>query len=128
MDKEEFKTLRKKLKLTQSKLAKLLEISTRAVQEYEYGNLTISLAIAELLRKKVEDSLPNDNLSKIEMNVSGMDKVSLEEIARFCIKHKEHFMQIPEIKILIDYERKDAKAELMEQHIILRNSQNATKK
>ncbi|WP_062057543.1 helix-turn-helix domain-containing protein [Aquimarina longa] len=127
MDKEEFKILRKKLKLTQAKLASLLEISPRTVQEYEYGNLTISLAIAELLRGKAKNTIFNSN-SKIEMDVTNKDKVSLEEIAQFCIKHKKNFMEIPEIKLLIDYERKDAKAELMEKHIILKNNENISKK
>lgn len=124
MNKEEFKILRKKLKLTQPKLAKLLDISPRTVQEYEYGNLTIPLVLGEFLLNKATEVFPDEDGKEIEMNVTNRTKLSMREMVQFCIKHKKYFLEMPEIKLIIDNERKDAKAELLEKHIILRNNKN----
>ncbi len=124
MTKEEFKEARKKLKLTQTGLGEELGVSNRTIQGYEYGHQKIPKTIAIILRQKSEAVNPVQLGKDIEMNVEKLKTLTLQQMAHFCLKHKEQFLAIPEMKILIDFERKDAEAKLMEQHIILRNTRN----
>ncbi len=127
MTKEEFKAARKQLNLTQTEMGEELGISNRTVQGYEYGHQKISKSIALILNQKIGVVKPSDMQDSIEMNVENLKTLSLEKMAQFCIRHKRQFLEVPEIKILIDFERKDAEAKLMEQHIILKNMQNKEK-
>ena len=123
MTKEEFKEARKKLKLTQSEFGVELGISSRTVQGYEYGKQKVPLAIASFIKQKISELSPIIKRQTIEMNVENLNTLSIEEMVSFCLKHRDYFEQIPEIKLLIERHRKDAEGNLMERHIFLKNYQ-----
>jgi len=125
MTKEEFKAARKQLNLTQTEMGKELGVSNRTIQGYEYGHQKVSKSIALILNQKISATVTHHSIANtIVMDVENLKTVSLQEMAQFCLRYKKEFLDVPEIKILIDFERKDAEAKLMEQHIILKNMKN----
>ncbi|TPN82806.1 helix-turn-helix domain-containing protein [Aquimarina algicola] len=123
MDKGQLKTIRKELGLTQTELAKLVGVSPRTIQGWEYGDQKIPKTVEDFLNRQLLDNKSNsDTTTSTHMDVSGIDTLSMERMVEFCLKHKEEFLEIPSIKLLIELNRNEAKAELLEKHIILKNS------
>lgn len=119
MNATQLKNIRKQLGLTQAKLGKLLGVSSRTIQGWEYGDQKISKTVETFLNQQIKEkeAVPSHEIS---MDVSDKQTLTLEEMAEFCLKHPKRFVNIPSIKFLIDYNRNEAKAELLEKHIILR--------
>lgn len=127
MNSEQLKIIRKQLGLTQKGLAKLIGVSIRTTQSWEYGEQRVPKATGEYLKQKVTELYPQENNSNtISIDVSDRTELSLEEMAEFCLKHLEEFIKIPGIKLLIDFHRNQAKTELLEKHVILRNQEKDT--
>ncbi|GGX30013.1 helix-turn-helix domain-containing protein [Aquimarina muelleri] len=120
MDAKELKEIRKKLGLTQAALANLIDVGTRTVQAWEYNDQKVPKTVGEFLKHKLtENILDQKNKSVITMDVSNKDKLTLEEMAIFCLGYQDEYEKIPSVKLFIDFHRNQAKAELLEKHIIL---------
>ncbi len=122
MRKEELKAIRKELGLTQSQLADLVGVSSRTIQSWEYGNQKVPKTTEDFLNRQVsKNDTYESGDSSIKMDVSDKNLLSMEEMVEFCLKNKEQYLEIPSIKLLIELYKNEAKAELLEKHIILRN-------
>lgn len=120
MNAKELKEIRKKLGLTQAALAEIIDVGTRTVQAWEYNDQKVPKTVGVFLRQKLAESILNKSKNAvIAMDVSDKDKLTLEEMAIFCLGHQDEYEKIPSVKLFIDFHRNQAKAELLEKHIIL---------
>ncbi len=125
MESKELKEIRKTLGLTQIELANSLDVSSRTIQLWEGGKQKIPTAVAQVLLQKISIHQSKENIdNNISMDVSNKEILSLEDMINFCLRNKKEFLNHPSIKLLIDLNRKEAAAELLEKHIILRNNKN----
>ncbi|WP_062054001.1 helix-turn-helix domain-containing protein [Aquimarina longa] len=122
MNARELKEIRKSLGLTQAALAELIEVGTRTIQAWEYDQQKVPKTVGEFLKQKLHEKLSDQKTPLITMDVSHKNELSIEEMASFCLKHVDEYEKIPSVKMFIEYHRNQAKAELLEKHIIL-NSQ-----
>ena len=120
MNKEEFKKARKKLKYTQLSFAEELGISQRTVTGYEVGTAKIPKAIMVFVKQLLKEALLVKNGEPALIDVSDKETLTIKEVARICIENKDALIQEPEIKMWFDLIRNEARAELMERHVILR--------
>ena len=120
MNAKELKEIRKKLGLTQAALAEIIDVGTRTVQAWEYNDQKVPKTVGVFLRQKLAESILNKSKNAvIAMDVSDKDKLTLEEMAIFCLGYQDEYEKIPSVKLFIDFHRNQAKAELLEKHIIL---------
>lgn len=129
MNKDQLKAKRKKLSLTQAELGKLVGVSARTIQGWEYGTQRIPKTLEDFLDGKISKLTLKNDESEIVMDVSSLQSLTMSEMVEFCLRkeNKEKFLDIPSIKLLIDLNRNEAKAELMEKHIILKSSNSGSK-
>ncbi|WP_459213114.1 helix-turn-helix domain-containing protein [Aquimarina rhabdastrellae] len=121
MTPEEFKSIRKKLGLTQAELASLIEVSPRTIQGWEYGKQKISKPVEEFLKRRIYNDQSLNNDGSITLDVKDKELISLEEMATFCLQHMDEFEKLPLVQMFINYHKNQAKTELLEKHIILKS-------
>ena len=117
MTKEEFKEIRELLDLSQEKMANLLKVSKSTVKNMEKGTSQIDFLTERYLLELVGQNMAN----VITMDVSDKDTLSLAEMIDFIFKHKKEFLNTPEMKLLIDNIKSEERANIYENHIILKN-------
>ncbi|WP_459213113.1 helix-turn-helix domain-containing protein [Aquimarina rhabdastrellae] len=125
MNSKELKSIRKELGLTQAELASLIEVSTRTIQGWEYGNQKVTKPIAEFLYRKAEKKKQrtiNIHNKEIVMDVSQIETLSLKEMVTFCFENLEEFEKLPIIQMYINYYRNEAKANLLEKHVLSKSN------
>ncbi len=123
MTPEKFKSIRKKLGHTQKVMGIEIGVVERTVQDYESGKTSIPKPVS-LLMNIMAESIGRTSKKSINLDVSDVDKISMEQMVDFCFENEEHqdyFLQIPAIRLLIASHRKDAEAKTMEKVLLLRN-------
>jgi len=121
MTKDEFNLVVKKLHLKQAEVAELIGKGVSSVQKYSSGKIEVPKSVALILNAKV-NNLPKVKKESTAMNVSNIDKLTIEEMVNFCIedRNKEEFLELPAIKLIKEVARLEGIAEGKE-YLIFQN-------
>jgi len=106
MTKDEFNLAVKKLRLKQAEIAKLIGKGVSSVQKYSSGKIEVPKSVALILEAKINE-LPKIKKESTAMDVSHINKLTIEEMVNFCIedRNKEEFLELPAIKLIREVAR-----------------------